>query len=309
MLIKKHIKVMIVGSGPAGYSAAIYASRANLSPVIITGNDVGGQLMITTDVENYPGFSKTIQGPFLMDEMKLQALKFGTQIISDKIIDVDFSERPFKLLGDNGTLYVVETLIIATGSQSIWTGIKGESDYRGFGISSCATCDGFFFRNKSVAVIGGGNTAVEESLFLSKLATKVTLIHRRNKLRSEKILEDRLLQKDNVSILWNSVVGEFCGDEKSLKYLKISNVHTKEITRLPVEGAFVAIGHKPSTGVFSNNIDMDGQGYIRVFPGSSHTSIPGVFAAGDVHDKKYRQAVTAAAFGCMSALDVERFFS
>ena len=291
------------------YASAIYSGRANLMPIVISGSDPGGQLMITTDVENYPGFFKTIQGPSLMEEMKLQALKFGAEIIFSKIISVNFHERPFKLKSDSGILYIVDTLIISTGAQAKWLNIGSEIKYRGFGISSCATCDGFFFKDQTIAVIGGGNTAVEEALFLTKFAKKVFLIHRRNNLRSEKILECRLFNNSKIEIIWNNQVQDFFGDqnEEYLNGIKLQNVFTQEISRIYVTGVFVAIGHKPSTEVFALHLDMDKDGYIRVFPGTSHTSIPGIFVAGDVHDKRYRQAVTAAGFGCMAALDLERF--
>ncbi|MCP4923964.1 MAG: thioredoxin-disulfide reductase, partial [bacterium] len=307
----KHTKFLIIGSGPAGYTAAIYGARANLSPVLVSGPEPGGQLTVTTDVENYPGFAETIQGPWLMEQMTKQATHVGTELITDTIIEVDFSKRPFKAIGESGTTYTADTLTIATGAQAKWLGLPSEEKFRGYGVSGCATCDGFFFRDQTVAVIGGGNTAVEEALFLTNFAKEVILIHRRDELRSEKILQDRLLKHPKIRPLWHHTVEEFCGEEgpNRLTSLKVKNVQTKKVTDLTVDGAFVAIGHKPATAVFKGHVDMDEQGYIRTLPGTPRTDIPGLFAAGDVHDHVYRQAVTAAGFGCMAALEAEKFLA
>ncbi|MEB3702575.1 Thioredoxin-disulfide reductase [Candidatus Bealeia paramacronuclearis] len=302
-------KVLIIGSGPAGYTAAIYAARANLEPILVSGLEPGGQLMITTDVENYPGFADVIQGPWLMEQMKLQAEHVGTQLISDYISEVDFSKRPFVCRGDFGNTFVADTLIIATGAQAKWLGLESETKFRGFGVSACATCDGFFFKGKNVAVIGGGNTAVEEALYMTNHAAHVTLVHRRDTLRAEKILQDRLLAHPKVSVIWDSVVEEVLGTENptSLSALRLKNTKTGEITEKAFDGVFVAIGHVPNTHVFKGKLDLDHEGYIVGPTHTTETSVSGVFAAGDVRDKVYRQAVTAAGLGCMAALDVQRY--
>lgn len=304
-----YTKVLIIGSGPAGYAAAIYAARANLEPVLVSGLEPGGQLMITTDVENYPGFADVIQGPWLMEQMRLQAEHVGTKIIQEQIIDVDFSSRPFMCRGDGGTVYKAETVIIATGAQAKWLGLETEMKFRGFGVSGCATCDGFFFRGREVAVVGGGNTAVEEALYMTNHASKVTLIHRRDKLRAEKILQERLLKHPKIQIIWNHVVDEVLGNEDPLGVtgVRLKHAHSGETRLLPVEGVFIAIGHVPNTKIFRGKMDLDEEGYIIGSPSTSKTSIEGVFAAGDVRDKVYRQAVTAAGMGCMGALDAASF--
>ncbi len=304
-------KVLIIGSGPAGYTAAIYAARANLEPLMVQGIEPGGQLMTTTDVENFPGFRDVIQGPFLMEEMKAQAEKVGTKIITDMIKEVRFNQRPFECVGESGDIYVSDAVIIATGAQAIWLGLESETKYRGFGVSGCATCDGFFFRGKDVVVIGGGNTAVEDALFLTNFATNVYVVHRRDQLRAEKILQKRLLEHPKVTMIWDSVLDEVLGSENpsSVTGVRIKNVKTNEAQELKVDGVFIAIGHKPATAVFQSVIDMDEEGYIKCPPGSVKTNITGVFAAGDVQDKVYRQAVTAAGQGCMAALDVEKFLA
>jgi thioredoxin reductase (NADPH) len=306
-----HSKVLIIGSGPAGYTAAVYAARASLEPTLVQGMQPGGQLTITTDVENYPGFADPIQGPWLMDQMKKQAENVGTNIITDFIESVDFSARPFKAFGEGGTLYTGDTVIIATGAQARWLGLESEQTFQGFGVSACATCDGFFYREKEVAVIGGGNTAVEEALFLTNFASKVTLIHRRNELRSEKILQERLFKNPKIEVLWDTVLEEIVGDQDPLGVtgLTIKNVKTGDSSTLPVHGVFIAIGHTPSTEVFKGTIDMDDEGYITKAHDSTATNIPGVYAAGDVSDKIYRQAVTAAGMGCMAALEAEKYIA
>lgn len=306
-----HSKILIIGSGPAGYTAAIYAARAALEPVLVQGLEPGGQLTITTDVENYPGFAEAIQGPWLMEQMKAQAEHVGTNIISDIITDVDFSNRPYKATGDSGTIYTGDTIVIATGAQARWLGLPSEQTYQGFGVSACATCDGFFYRDKEVAVIGGGNTAVEEAIFLTNFASKVTLIHRRDELRSEKILQERLFKNKKIEVIWDTTLEEILGESEPLGVtaLKLKNVKTNEISELPVHGVFIAIGHKPSTKLFEGKVDIDNEGYIITAPDSTATNIPGVYAAGDVKDKIYRQAVTAAGMGCMAALEAERFIA
>ena len=310
----RHTKVLIIGSGPAGYTAAIYAARANLKPMIVSGMQPGGQLTITTDVENYPGFADAIQGPWLMDQMKAQAEHVGTEIITDTIIDVDFTSNPKKAIGDSGTTYTADAIIIATGAQAKWLGLESEQAFSGFGVSACATCDGFFYRNKEVMVVGGGNTAVEEALFLTNFASKVTLVHRRDALRCEKILEDRLMKNEKVEVIWDSVLDEVLGNTPDsgvqpagVTGARLKNVKTGETKELDVHGIFIAIGHVPSTKVFKGHVNMDDAGYIDTTPGTADTNIPGVFAAGDVTDKIYRQAVTAAGMGCMAALDAERY--
>jgi thioredoxin reductase (NADPH) len=304
-----YTKVLIIGSGPAGYAAAIYAARANLEPIMVAGLEPGGQLMITTDVENYPGFADVIQGPWLMEQMRLQAEHVGTKIIQDQIVDIDFSRRPFICHGEGETIYKAETIIISTGAQAKWLGIESESKFLGFGVSGCATCDGFFFRGKEVAVVGGGNTAVEEALYMTNHASKVTLIHRRNKLRAEKMLEDRLMKHPKIHVIWDHVVDEVLGNENPLAVtgVRLKNAHSGETQVLPVDGLFIAIGHTPNTKIFKGKIELDKEGYIIGSPLSSETSLEGVFAAGDVRDKVYRQAVTAAGMGCMGALDAASF--
>lgn len=306
-----HAKVIIIGSGPAGYTAAIYASRAMLEPVIIQGMQPGGQLTITTEVENYPGFGETIQGPWLMEQMKEQAEHVGTKIISDLITDVKLDQRPFVLTGDSGETYTCDALIIATGAQAKWLGLPSEEKFQGFGLSACATCDGFFYREKHVVVIGGGNTAVEEALFLTNFASKVTLVHRRDKLRSERILQDRLFKNPKIEMRWNAEVTEIVGTDNpvSVTGVKLKDTKTGEITDLSADGVFVAIGHAPSTELFKDKLEMKRGGYLITAPDSTATDIPGVFAAGDVTDDIYRQAVTAAGMGCMAALEAEKFIA
>ncbi|MBO6482719.1 MAG: thioredoxin-disulfide reductase [Pelagibacteraceae bacterium] len=307
----KHTKVLILGSGPAGYTAAIYAARAMLKPILVYGSQPGGQLTTTTDVENYPGHSKVIQGPWLMDEMKGQAKAVGTEMIQDHINKVDLSKKPFVATGDSGQIYTADTLIISTGAQARWLNLKSEQEFRGFGVSACATCDGFFFKEKEVAVVGGGNAAVEEAMFLTKFASKVKLIHRRNELRAEKILQEKLRANKKIEIIWDSVVEEVVGNQKpkSVNGVKIKNIKSGKITDLKVDGLFIAIGHDPATSLFKNQLKMDKEGYLITKPDSTQTSISGVFAAGDVKDKIFRQAVTAAGMGCMSALEAEKFLS
>ena len=304
-----HTKVLIIGSGPAGYTAAIYTARASLHPMLVTGMEIGGQMSITTDVENYPGFADVIQGPWLMEQMHAQAEHVGTRMISDLIVDVDFTRRPFRCTGDSGDTYTADSIIISTGAQARWLGLETEQKFQGFGVSACATCDGFFFRQKEVAVVGGGNTAVEEALYLTNHATKVTLIHRRDTLRAEKILQDRLMRHERIELIWDSVVEEVVGTENPLGVtgIKVRNVKTDAVTDLAVDGLFIAIGHDPATQLFRGKIDMDDEGYILTAPDSTRTSIDGVFAAGDVQDKTFRQAVTAAGTGCMAALEAEKF--
>jgi thioredoxin reductase (NADPH) len=304
-------RMLILGSGPAGLSAAIYAARAGLKPIVVQGIQPGGQLTITTDVENYPGFRDVVQGPWLMEEMQAQAEHVGTTMIYDIIVDVDLSQRPFKLIGDGGDIYLAETLVIATGAQARWLGLESETAMQGKGVSACATCDGFFYRGKKVAVIGGGNTAVEEALYMTNHSQDVTLIHRRDTLRAEKILQDRLFSHPNITVLWNKAVDGFIGggDPVGLVALSLKDTVTGAMSKLDVDGAFVAIGHKPATEIFVGHLPMDSDGYLLVDVGSTRTSVPGVFAAGDVTDKIYRQAVTAAGMGCMAALDAEKFIA
>src|SRR6187551_1029833 len=304
-------RVIVLGSGPAGWTAAIYAARAGLNPIVIQGIQPGGQLTTTTDVENYPGFRDVIQGPWLMEEMQAQAEHVGTKVVWDHVASVDLSRRPFLLKGDSGTTYLTDTLVIATGAQAKWLGVPGEERLGGKGVSACATCDGFFYRGKKVAVIGGGNTAVEEALYLTNHSHDVTLIHRRDSLRAEKILQDRLFANDKIKIIWDSEVVEFVGggDPEALVGLDIRNKHTGEISRVECEGAFVAIGHKPATELFAGKLELDDEGYIKVPLGTTKTNIEGVFACGDVMDKIYRQAVTAAGTGCMAALDAEKYLA
>ncbi len=306
-----HSKVLIIGSGPAGYTAAIYAARANLSPTIVAGLQPGGQMTITTDVENYPGFADVIQGPWLMEQMQKQAEHVGTEMIYDIITDVDFTQRPFQATGDSGNTYSGDSVIISTGAQARWLGLDSEQKFQGFGVSACATCDGFFFRDQEVTVVGGGNTAVEEAIYLTNHASKVTLIHRRDALRAEKIMQDRLLKNPKVEMAWDSVVEEVIGEDDPLGVtaVRIKNVKTGETREIPCQGFFVAIGHDPATQVFKGKVDMDDENYILVKSGSTATNVPGVFAAGDVVDKTYRQAVTAAGMGCMAALDAQNFIA
>ena len=309
--LEKHTKVLILGSGPAGYTAAIYASRAMLKPILISGIEPGGQLSTTTDVENYPGFAGVIQGPWLMEQMKEQAKTVGTELIDDHIKEVKLNDKPFQAIGDNGQIYTADSLIISTGAQARWLNIKSEQEFRGFGVSACATCDGFFFKEKEVAVVGGGNAAVEEAMFLTKFASKVKLIHRRDKLRAEKLLQKKLMNNKKIEIIWDSVVEDVLGDmnPKSVNALKIKNIKSNKVSELKVDGLFIAIGHVPATSLFKGQLDMDKEGYVVTKPDSTVTNIPGVFAAGDVKDKIFRQAVTAAGMGCMAALEAEKFLS
>ena len=308
---KKHSKVLIIGSGPAGYTAAIYAARAMLKPILVHGAEPGGQMTTTTDVQNYPGYSDVIQGPWLMDQMKEQAKAVGTDMVQDHIKKVDLSTKPFKATGDSGQEYTADSIIISTGAQARWLNLESEQKYRGFGVSGCATCDGFFFKDKEVAVIGGGNAAVEEAIFLTKFATKVKLIHRRNELRAEKMLQKKLMENKKIEIIWDTVLEEVLGNEKpkGITGIKIKNVKTNKTTQLNVHGLFIAIGHDPATFLFKGQLDMDKEGYLITKPDSTQTNKPGVFAAGDVKDKVFRQAVTAAGMGCMSALEAEKFLS
>jgi thioredoxin reductase (NADPH) len=307
----KHTKVLILGSGPAGYTAAIYAARAMLKPILVYGSQPGGQLSTTTEVENYPGYSKVIQGPWLMDEMKGQAEAVGTEMIQDHISKVDLSKKPFTATGDSGQIYTADSFIISTGAQARWLNLKSEQEFKGFGVSSCATCDGFFFKEQVVAVVGGGNAAVEEAIFLTKFASKVKLIHRRNELRAEKLLQEKLKANKKIEIIWDSAVEEVLGttEPKGVNAIKIKNLKTNNITELKVDGLFVAIGHDPATALFKDQLNMDKEGYLITKPDSTQTNVPGVFAAGDVKDKIFRQAVTAAGMGCMSALEAEKYIS
>lgn len=306
-----HSKLVIIGSGPAGYTAAIYAARAMLEPTLIQGMQPGGQLTITTEVENYPGFADVIQGPWLMEQMKAQAEHVGTNMITDHIMEIDLSKRPFTMKGDSGKTYTADSVIISTGAQARWLGLESEEKFQGFGVSACATCDGFFYKDKEVIVIGGGNTAVEEALFLTNFASKVILVHRRDSLRSEKILQERLLKHPKIEVMWDSALEEVVGEENPLSVTgaKIKNVKTGEITDVNVHGIFVAIGHAPSTELFKGQLDMSPSNYIITKPDSTETSIKGVYAAGDVTDEIYRQAVTAAGMGCMAALEAEKFLA
>ena len=308
---KKHSKVLIIGSGPAGYTAAIYTARAMLKPILVHGAEPGGQMTTTTDVQNYPGYSDVIQGPWLMDQMKDQAKAVGTDMIQDHIKKVDLNKKPFEAIGDSGQKYTADSIIISTGAQARWLNLESEQKYRGFGVSGCATCDGFFFKDKEVAVIGGGNAAVEEAIFLTKFATKVKLIHRRNELRAEKMLQKKLIDNKKIQIIWDSVLEEVLGNEKpkGVTGIKIKNVKTNKTTQLSVHGLFIAIGHDPATSLFKGQLDMDKEGYLITKPDSTQTNKPGVFAAGDVKDKIFRQAVTAAGMGCMSALEAEKFLA
>jgi len=311
MTTEHRTKVLIIGSGPAGYTAAVYAARANLEPIVVQGMEPGGQLTITTDVENYPGFADPIQGPWLMEQMAEQAKNVNAKLISDHINDVDFSKRPFVCKGESGDTYIGDTVIISTGAQAKWLGLPSEEKFQGFGVSACATCDGFFYRNRDVVVVGGGNTAVEEALFLTNFASKVILVHRRDELRSEKILQDRLFANEKIECVWDSELDEILGDEDPLGVtgVRLKNVKTGELSERAVHGVFIAIGHSPSTSLFKGKLAMDEHGYLDKAPDSTATDIPGVYAAGDVTDKVYRQAVTAAGMGCMAALEAERFLA
>ncbi|MEP3277632.1 MAG: thioredoxin-disulfide reductase [Stappiaceae bacterium] len=304
-----HSKVLIVGSGPAGYTAAVYAARAMLEPTLVTGIQPGGQLTITTEVENYPGFAETIQGPWLMEQMQAQAVNVGTNLIYDHIMEADLSVRPFRLTGDSGTVYTADSLIISTGAQAKWLGLDSEEKFKGAGVSACATCDGFFYRGKKVVVIGGGNTAVEEALYLANLAEKVTLVHRRDALRSEKILQNRLFAHDKIEVIWNSQLEEVLGGgtPAAVTGVRLKNVESGELSDVDTEGLFIAIGHAPAVELFKDQVKLKPSGYIWTAPDSTETSIPGVFAAGDVTDETYRQAVTAAGMGCMAALEAEKY--
>ena len=307
----KHTKVLIIGSGPAGYTAAVYAARAMLNPVLVHGMEPGGQLTTTTDVENYPGFAEVIQGPWLMDQMKDQAKAVGTEMIEDHISSVNLKSKPFEAVGESGQKFTADSIIISTGAQARWLNIKSEQDYRGFGVSACATCDGFFFKEKTVAVVGGGNAAVEEAMFLTKFASKVKLIHRRNELRAEKMLQKKLMENKKIEIIWDSVIEDVIGDKdpKNVTGIKIKNVKSNKTEDLKVDGLFIAIGHDPATQLFKDQLEMDKEGYLITKSDSTETNVPGVFAAGDVKDKIFRQAVTAAGMGCMAALEAEKHLS
>ena len=309
----KHTKVLIIGSGPAGYTAAVYAARAMLKPILIHGIEPGGQLTTTTDVENFPGFAEVIQGPWLMEQMQLQAEGVGTKMISDLIVKAELEQKPFKLTGDSGDIYTCDALIISTGAQAKWLGLNSELKYQGFGVSACATCDGFFYKDKNVAVVGGGNTAVEEAIYLTKHAKQVTLIHRRDTLRAEKMLQERLLTNHKVKVIWDSAIDEILGKQEGpmpeVTGIRIRNIKTNKVEEHNLEGVFIAIGHKPNTELFVNQIEMDNDGYLITKPDSTATNIPGVFAAGDVQDNKFRQAVTAAGTGCMAALESEKYLT
>jgi thioredoxin reductase (NADPH) len=310
-MASRHAKLIIIGSGPAGYTAGIYAARAMLRPLLIEGLHAGGQMTTTTDVENYPGFPDVIQGPWLMEQMKLQAEHVGTEMIRDHIVEADLSRRPFRLKGDSGTEYTADSLVIATGAQARWLGLPSEHKFQGYGVSACATCDGFFYRGKNVIVVGGGNTAVEEALYLANIASQVILVHRRGVLRAEKILQERLFKNEKIDIMWNTELDEVLGhhDPLGVTGVKLKSTLTGEIIELPIDGVFIAIGHTPQSDLFKGQIDMKTSGYIITHPRSTATSVPGVFAAGDVADDVYRQAVTAAGMGCMAALDVERYLA
>jgi len=306
-----HAKVVIVGSGPAGYTAAIYAARAMLDPILIQGIETGGQLTTTTDVENYPGFADVIQGPWLMEQMQKQAAHVGTKLVPDHVNKVDLAKRPFRIVCDSGDIYFADTLVLATGAQARWLDLPSEQKFRGYGVSACATCDGFFYRGKEVLVIGGGNTAVEEALFLTNFANKVTVVHRRDSFRAERILQERLYQNPKISVLWNTVLADVVGEENPLKVKAaiLRNLKTNEMTERPVDGIFIAIGHSPATALVAGQVEMKPSGYIKTAAHSTATSVPGLFAAGDVADEVYRQAVTAAGLGCMAALEAEKFLA
>ena len=311
MATTHHTKVLILGSGPAGCTAAIYAARANLEPILVAGLQPGGQLTITTEIENFPGFAEAIQGPWLMEQMQKQAEHVGTRFLDDTIVEVDLSKRPFRAVGDSGDIYLGDTVIISTGATARWLGIESEVTYKGYGVSACATCDGFFFRNKEVVVVGGGNSAVEEAIYLAGIASKVTLIHRRDSLRAEKIAQDRLFANPKVSVIWDSAVDEILGGgtPPGVTGVRLKNVKTGALSEVSADGVFVAIGHSPNTEMFKDQLKLDSEAYIITAPGATTTSLPGVFAAGDVQDKVYRQAVTAAGTGCMAALEAERFLA
>ncbi|MGO9703322.1 MAG: thioredoxin-disulfide reductase [Xanthobacteraceae bacterium] len=306
-----HAKVVIIGSGPAGYTAAIYAARAMLDPILIQGIETGGQLTTTTDVENYPGFADVIQGPWLMEQMQKQAAHVGTRMVPDHVNKVDLAKRPFRIVCDSGDIYFADALVLATGAQARWLDLPSEQKFRGYGVSACATCDGFFYRGKEVLVIGGGNTAVEEALFLTNFANKVTVVHRRDNFRAERILQERLYQNPKISVLWNTVLADVVGEENPLKVKAavLHNLKTDEITERPVDGIFIAIGHSPATALVAGQVEMKPTGYIKTAPHSTATSVPGLYAAGDVADEVYRQAVTAAGLGCMAALEAEKFLA
>jgi thioredoxin reductase (NADPH) len=307
----RHAKVLIIGSGPAGYTAGIYAARAMLKPLLIEGIQPGGQMTTTTDVENYPGFADVVQGPWLMDQMRAQAEHVGTEIVRDHILEADVKRHPFWLKGDSGTVYTADTLVIATGAKARWLGLPSEERYKGYGVSACATCDGFFFRGKKVIVVGGGNTAVEEAIYLANIASHVTLVHRRGALRAEKILQDRLFANPKIEVMWNAELHEVLGIDNPLSVTgaALKNTQTGEIVTLPADGIFIAIGHEPQSELFKGQLDMKPSGYLLVKPGSTATNVPGVFAAGDVADDVYRQAVTAAGLGCMAALEAEKYLA
>lgn len=307
----RHTPLIIIGSGPAGLTAAIYSARALRKPLVFAGLQPGGQMTITTDVENYPGFAETIQGPWLMEQMRQQAENMGAEFVHDTIVSVDFTKRPLTLVGDSGTIYTADALIIATGAQAKWLGVPGEKHFQGFGVSACATCDGFFFRGKEVAVIGGGNTAVEEALHLAHFASKVTVVHRRDHFRAEKVLQQRLFANPKIEVVWNHALEEVIGGDepRGVTGMVIKNVQTGATTQKNLDGVFVAIGHQPSTEVFKGHVAMRDNGYIIVKPGSTETNVPGVYAAGDVADETFRQAVTAAGFGCMAALESEKYLA
>ncbi len=308
----QHTKVLIIGAGPAGYTAAIYAARANLAPVLVQGMQPGGQLTITTDVENYPGFAEPVAGPQLMETMAAQAKRVGATLVQDVIVAIDFDQRPIRCVGDSETVYTADSVVIATGAQARWLGLEAEKHFQGYGVSGCATCDGFFYRGKKVAVVGGGNTAMEEALYLAGLASHVTMIHRRDSFRGEKILHDRIAKNPKITVLWDSVVHSINGVEQPVRGvtgLTVANVKTDALTELDVEGVFIAIGHAPATALFQGKLPMDEEGYLLTAPDSTATSVAGIFAAGDVKDKRYRQAVTAAGMGCMAALEVEKYLA
>jgi len=307
----KHSKVLILGSGPAGYTAAIYAARAMLKPVVVQGPQPGGQMTITTDVENYPGFADVIQGPWLMEQMRAQAEHVGTEMIMDQVVNVELNRRPFRLEGDSGDTYTCDALIIATGAQARWLNLPTEEKFKGYGVSACATCDGFFYKGKDVLVIGGGNTAVEEALFLTNFARRVTIVHRRDSFRAERILQERLFTNPKIKVIWNSVLEEVLGTDnpRGVSAVRLRNVHSGVATEQETDGVFIAIGHVPSTELFKGKLEMNASGYLRTAPDSTQTSIPGVFAAGDVKDEIFRQAVTAAGMGCMAALEAERYLA
>lgn len=306
-----HAKVVIIGSGPAGYTAAIYAARAMLEPILIQGIQAGGQLTITTDVENYPGFADVIQGPWLMEQMEKQAVHVGTRIVSDLVIKLDTTQRPFRLTCDSGDVYLADAVVLATGAQARWLGLPSEAKFQGGGVSACATCDGFFYRNKEVVVVGGGNTAVEEALYLTNHASQVTIVHRRDHFRAERILQERLFKHPKIKVVWDSAVDEICGTENPNKvtHVRLKNVRTGALTDVKTDGVFIAIGHAPATELVAGQVKLKPSGYVEVAPNSTATSVPGLFAAGDVADETYRQAVTAAGLGCMAALEAERFLA